>query len=531
LLVCALAVCFSAQAAAPLITQQPQRTNVVAGDNAIFQVAATGTAPLAYQWRLWSTNLPGETSATLVISNVQNVHAGPYQVVVSNAEGSVFSSVAQLTVRAPGTSIYLAPPGGWTYRYEGSAMATPGTAALDGTWNHVNGSDAWAGDLRGAGNGPVGGLSINNGILTLEDVLASGAGDDNRRLYFTHPLAQDPVTNANTILNDGVTITFRARLTPPPPIDPLTELTNAPNGFINANDGKGMIGMRQAGASGMIISFSLNVASEDTNATTLYDFPAAGLHMNNLNGNSRGPNVDPGESGTVNLFAVNPAEFHEYWITVQDNGSDPGTHRVSIYADGSTNATIFNVTAGIGSDTPITNYLALGLPSTFQRGAFDLDWVGYKQGVHVPSQGDAPPEILAQPASQNVNEGQTATFTVTAAGTPPISYQWFRNGVAIPGATASSYTTAALLPPDSGAAFTVQCQNASGSVMSQPATVTVNTDTTPPVLVSAASLNGQTIGVCFSERVTAASAQNAAKLFREQRCAERDFRNAAHARQ
>ncbi|HTD85675.1 MAG TPA: immunoglobulin domain-containing protein, partial [Candidatus Binatia bacterium] len=508
LLVCALAACVSARAAIPTITQQPQRTNIIAGDNAMFQVVASGTAPLSYQWRMAGTNLPGSTSATLVLSNVQSNQAGAYQVVVSNAEGSATSVVAQLTIRAPNTSIYLTPPGGWTYRYSGDAMAIAGTAALDGTWNHDNGSDAWAGDLRGIDNPPAGGLSLTNGILTMEDDLVSGAGNDNRRLYFTHPLSQDPLTNANTILNDGVTFTFRARLTPP--TDPYMELTNAPNGFINVADGKGMIGMRQSGSSGMIISFSLNMASEDTNATTMYDFPAAGLHMNSLNGDARGPNVDPGEGGTVNVFPANPAEFHEFWITVQDNGANPGTHRVSVYADGSTNATVFNVTAGIGSDTPITNYLAIGLPSTFQRGAFDLDWVGYKQGIYVPQQADVPVEITAQPANQTVNEGQTATFAVTATGTPPITYQWTRNGTNIAGATDSSYTTGALLPSDNGAVFRVVCQTSASSLTSDAATLTVITDTNPPTLVSAASLTGQSIGLCFSERLTAASAQNAA---------------------
>src|SRR6185436_9332034 len=145
-------------------------------------------------------------------------------------------------------------------------------------------------------------------------------------------------------------------------------------------------------------------------------------------GDSRGPDVDPGERGTVNVFPVDPATFHEFWVTVQDNGTDPGTHRVSVYADGSTTPAVFNVTAGIGSDTPITNYLAMGLPSTIQRGAFDLDWVGYKQGVHVPVQGGVPVEIVSQPASQAVSEGQTATFTVGVIGTDPITFQWKRNG-------------------------------------------------------------------------------------------------------
>src|SRR5207249_9345871 len=128
------------------------------------------------------------------------------------------------------------------------------------------------------------------------DVAVGTSGTDNRRFYLTHNLAQDTaVTNASTLLNDGVTLTFRARLTPPPPADPLTELTNAPNGFVNVNDGKGMFGLRQAssnGMLGMLISFSLNEAVEDTATNTTFNFGQAGLHMNNLNGDSRRPEVD-----------------------------------------------------------------------------------------------------------------------------------------------------------------------------------------------------------------------------------------------
>ena len=100
------------------------------------------------------------------------------------------------------------------------------------------------------------------------------------------PGAQEAsVTNANTLLNDGVTLSFRARLTPAS--DPLVEITNAPNGFVNVGAGKGMFGLRQAGSSGMIISFSLNNAVEDTGPSTTFNFGQAGLHMNGLNGDAR----------------------------------------------------------------------------------------------------------------------------------------------------------------------------------------------------------------------------------------------------
>src|SRR5436305_9824069 len=53
------------------------------------------------------------------------------------------------------------------------------------------------------------------------------------------------------------------------------------------------------------------------------------------------------------------------------------------------------------------------------------------------------PSITTQPASQTVTVGQTATFTVVATGTAPLSYAWRKNGTAISGATAASYTTPA----------------------------------------------------------------------------------------
>ncbi|MCX8004390.1 MAG: immunoglobulin domain-containing protein [Burkholderiaceae bacterium] len=84
-----------------------------------------------------------------------------------------------------------------------------------------------------------------------------------------------------------------------------------------------------------------------------------------------------------------------------------------------------------------------------------------------------PPSITAQPQSASVTEGQTATFTVTATGTAPLSYQWRRNGTAIAGATASTYTTPATTLADNGAQFTVVVSNAAGSVTSNPATLTV----------------------------------------------------------
>jgi len=83
------------------------------------------------------------------------------------------------------------------------------------------------------------------------------------------------------------------------------------------------------------------------------------------------------------------------------------------------------------------------------------------------------PTITSQPADANVTAGQTATFTVTAGGPAPLSYQWRRAGVDIAGATSSTYTTAALTTGDNGAIYTVVVSNSAGSVVSAGATLRV----------------------------------------------------------
>lgn len=89
------------------------------------------------------------------------------------------------------------------------------------------------------------------------------------------------------------------------------------------------------------------------------------------------------------------------------------------------------------------------------------------------------PAITTQPASASANEGGTVTFTVVASG-DGLSYQWKKNGTAIAGATAASYTTPVLAAGDDQAIYTVTVTNAGGSVTSNNATLTVTTTTPPP---------------------------------------------------
>jgi hypothetical protein len=87
------------------------------------------------------------------------------------------------------------------------------------------------------------------------------------------------------------------------------------------------------------------------------------------------------------------------------------------------------------------------------------------------------PTIMTQPANQMVIAGQTATFSVVASGSAPLSYQWEKNGSAITGAISVSYTTPATTTADSGELFRVAVSDSGGNITSMSATLTVNPGT------------------------------------------------------
>jgi beta-galactosidase len=105
------------------------------------------------------------------------------------------------------------------------------------------------------------------------------------------------------------------------------------------------------------------------------------------------------------------------------------------------------------------------------------------------------PTVTTQPTNQGATVGSTATFTVAAGGTGPFIYQWLKNGVAIPGATSTSYTTPTLATTDNGGLCSVTIGNAAGTstVTSLAATLSVGNYTIYPGFVGV-DLNNNTNG-------------------------------------
>ncbi|MDX6574794.1 MAG: hypothetical protein QOE96_747, partial [Blastocatellia bacterium] len=86
---------------------------------------------------------------------------------------------------------------------------------------------------------------------------------------------------------------------------------------------------------------------------------------------------------------------------------------------------------------------------------------------------NAPPNINSSPADQTVTQGQPATFSISAVGSTPLTYQWQRNTVNISAATSPSYTLPSAALADSGAKFRCVVSNGFGSATSNEATLTV----------------------------------------------------------
>ena len=116
----------------------------------------------------------------------------------------------------------------------------------------------------------------------------------------------------------------------------------------------------------------------------------------------------------------------------------------------------------------------------------------------------AAPSITAQPANQTVTAGQTATFSVTVAGTTPFSYQWQKGTTAISGATSASYTTAPTTTSDSGSQFSVVVTNAVGNATSNAATLTVNGAAGAPSITAQPTNQTVTAGQTATFSVTVA---------------------------
>jgi hypothetical protein len=345
----------------------------------------------------------------------------------------VAATATILTARIAAAQVSVAfndPAGGWTYALLGDNRE-PGAGGdfdgLDGTWSHNNGSDAYDGsDLGGdfdPANGPGGvAARTSNGVTFLRiqdtgnpnDAGLGLADPSNRKIYFGHDISTDAGVADPTLIGEAVTLSFRARLSTAATgaLDPLhpaatgeqstmpigTAWPTAGTGTLIHDGGKGHFGIRQSDTESPgagVISFALANAADWFSDGS--EFGQTGLIMNNLNGSVPSGTVDAyQQEGTLNILPIaDLTVFHEFWITIEDDQSGGGTHKVNVYLDGSTTPTTFHVTGGSGNDYTGLSYLGMGVGATPQISAVDVDFFAYKVGVVAPTGGGLPGDFNA----------------------------------------------------------------------------------------------------------------------------------------
>ncbi|HEY9171752.1 MAG TPA: hypothetical protein VI136_05655 [Verrucomicrobiae bacterium] len=341
------------------------------------------------------------------------------------------------------------PPGGWTYIYHGNQLTVgdPGSgwASLDGTWTHDNGSDEWDGsiiggtfsnDVFGVGNKPGGTiLGTQAGVDYLRIQVTGDPRDygysdpSNRKIYFGHNIGSDiDPGKAQTIMRDGVTLTFRARIPTlakaGPPLDPLHRdgqqangvqpYPDSGDGYVTSDSGKGNFVIREGGngvdVPAAAIAFSLTQTNDTTGGNpTTGQAGFAGLTFNEFNGNQPSANVNFGQGSKTNLVPFDPTDWHELYIVLRDDPADIGTHEAFIFLDGNVVPHVFKITGGTGADMN-DSFLAMGGSATPQNFALDVDWFGYKDEAVFPPGALLPPSIFGfVPANR-------ATFHTAGSG-------------------------------------------------------------------------------------------------------------------
>ena len=174
--------------------------------------------------------------------------------------------------------------------------------------------------------------------------------------------------------------------------------------------------------------------------------------------------------------------FQPQGITMDASGNlyvlDTGNHSMRMVTPSGTNWVVTTVAGmpdvsgsanGSGSAAQFSYPTGIGINNV---GAFAVaDWGNntIRTGV---SSSNASPTILVQPQDQTANQGQSATFSVVAAGSAPLTYQWLFYGTNLSGATASAYTCVSAQPSNAGP-YSVVVSNSLGSINSSNAMLTV----------------------------------------------------------
>jgi hypothetical protein len=433
------------------ITKQPASTTVFAGQPATFTVQVTGAAPFTYQWQRGAVDIPGETNSSYTLPVTASGDSGAtFRVKVGNpVVQNILSDPATLTVLSDnGHKISLSFSDGGGIVTNLGNLGGEGIYAISGLYP------------TGSGNVPAGPFAPASNLASV-DFGVIGAGQGGRAIDLTNAFG-------NTVgPMQGFTLT----------------------GWLNCEN-------LQVGPGGNRILFNLDAPGG--NGFDLVQYPDGSLHLGVNNWADGGGNPVSSPMITADPSA-GPANWVFFAVTY-DGALTAGN--VNYYFGSPTQAAALDVapvTVGNFSDVVgDRNATGSGNSRCFQ-GLIDEVNVYNKvlslsdiQSVQTapayqPSQVQ-PVAITADPQSQTVFAGQSATFQVSANGTQPLLYQWWTHHAGtdslLADMTNAVYTLTDATAANNGDQYWAVVANPSNSVTSQKALLTVLPENNHKVFLS-----------------------------------------------
>ena len=378
----------------PQISQGPVGRTLYPGGTLDLTVVATG-GQLQYQWQKDGTNLPGATTSAYLVSGVSGSDSGAYQVSVTNSAGPASAGPVAISVIVPAANTYEAavvadgPPEAW-WRMDDPVGST---AMLDAMGRH-DGTYIGSGITLGA----VG--AVSNGV---PDTAATFDGSDS---YGDVPYSSDLNSSEFTI---EVWALLTDETVPRAPVS--TYDTAAHRGiFFKANPAE-----TWESDVGLFDNFLWYYAPMGDIPSGQWSylaatFSAAAHQINYLNGQkASGPFLDFVRNSTSD-FLIGGVGI-TLWPPAQ-----PGLDTIARWK---------------GTIDEVAVYKKALTPQQIQK--------HYVQALYG---NDTKPFFISQPQPVTVAQGDRGSFSALVGGSIPISFQWFKDGVALPNATNSAFAFA-----------------------------------------------------------------------------------------
>jgi hypothetical protein len=503
---------------AAITTNPPAATTVEQNRPFRLSVSASGT-PLFYQWFHGATAIPGATFATYSVAKAALADTGAYRVRVYNPLGSVTSTVAQVTV----TPDLLGPTVATAFGFPDFDVTTQ-IATLNNVTVEFNEPAFGASigtpanyTLSGGGGNPVSVVQTNERTVIL--TFASPLNEDTD-YTITVGSAQDELGNTST----GAARTFHSWVR-----GPGNALLYE---FYNTGPGLNVVDLTSNPLFPDNPSFRTNLWAFDTRVVlpdnTIENFGArisgifippftadwtfflrawdrAAVYLN--------PNgMDP--AGKQQILAEDtgnaPRDYQKLKsVAIRLQGGQGYYIEALQKADVGTDAIKIAALPNAGTNTPTLN-----IPDTdIDTNAIMGGYIGFPLA---PKDLGGTLTISQQPSNQTAEENHDATFSVQVnnPSRAPVLYQWFRNGVEIPGATGPSYIFA-VTSADNNQNFSVRAAKVGSQVTSATARLTVVPDVTKPraISVTSSDTNLMEIIVHFDERMNIDDLREAFNFF------------------